>query len=134
MTGISKRTVFTAVLFVYTAVLVWYATLPGRALPWREQFWDKGSHAAAFFVMSALALLAAGFPRLSPRKCAQRGGWGVLYSLCIGILIEVLQSYVPGRDPERADVVADLVGAAAAVLMAVMYLRRRERLEHAAHP
>ncbi len=129
----AKRMVDAAILFTYTVVLVWYATLPARELPWQELFWDKLRHVAAFFVMGALTLRLAGFPGLSPRKCARRGGWGILYGLGIGILIEALQAHVPGRTPERADVVADIVGSAAAVLLAVMFLRRRERLKNAAH-
>lgn len=122
-----------AILFVYTAGLVWYATLPQALIPLEFHLWDKLCHATAFLVMGALTLMAAGFPALSGAQCARRGVWVVLYSLAIGLLIEFWQSYVPGRQSERADVMADLAGAALAVLLAMMFIRRRERLKNAAH-
>lgn len=99
-----------------------------------EFFWDKLRHSVAFAGVGALALGTAGFPELSARKCARRGAWSLLYALFLGIAIEWAQGHVPGRQPERADVIADLVGAAAAVCAAVMFLRRKERLLRAAHP
>lgn len=84
--------------------------------------------------MSGLCLVALGFPGWSSRKCAVKGQWAIAYSLAVGVAIEALQMNVPGRVAERADVVADLVGAAAAVLCAVMFIRRRERLQRASHP
>lgn len=125
---------FFALLLLYTAFLIWYATQPARPHLWIELFWDKSKHAAAFFLMSGLCLAALGFPHWSSRKCAVKGQWAVAYSLAVGVAIEALQMNVPGREAERADVVADLVGAAAAVLCAVMFIRRRERLQRASYP
>jgi VanZ family protein len=134
MTVRTRRAAVTAALFLYTAFLFWYATLPAPPHLWIELFWDKFKHAAAFFVLSGVCLVALGFPDWSPRKCAVKGQWAVAYSLAVGVAIECFQMNIPGRAAERADVVADLIGAAAAVLLAVMYLRRRERLQRAAHP
>jgi VanZ family protein len=134
MTVQQKRAAATAALFLYTVFLIWFATQPARPHLWIELFWDKSKHVAAFFVMSGICLAALGFPDWSSRKCAVKGQWAVAYSLAVGVAIEALQMNVPGRAAERADVVADLVGAAAAVLCAVMFLRRRERLQRASHP
>ncbi len=97
-------------------------------LLWIEQFWDKSRHAAAFFVMAALALRSLGYPDFSSRQCTVRGLWAVAYSVAVGAGIEFAQRHIPGRSSETADLVADLVGAAAAVILAIAFIRRRERL------
>jgi VanZ family protein len=76
---------------------------------------DKLAHAGLFGVLAALLRLAG----LPP-------AWAVAMAGAGGILDEVLQARVPGRDPSAADVAADLVGAVLAVI-AVRWLAPRRR-------
>lgn len=83
---------------------------------------DKAAHAGWFFLLGLLAYRAArdaeGWPR---RRTALLI---VLWALLWGISDEAHQAFVPGRDVEGADVAADVVGAAAAALVAEPLLRR----------
>lgn len=64
--------------------------------------WDKSNHLLAFSVMALLGMRA--FPSRT---------MGVLAGLLVyGVLIEVLQSFTPGRSADWRDVVADAVGLA----------------------
>lgn len=100
-------------------------------LPWLERYWDKAQHAAAFLILTLAALWVLGYPALSSKKCAVKGLWASAYAFVVGGSIEYLQLGIPGRNAESADLVADMVGAAAAVLFALTILRRRERLKRA---
>ncbi|MDT7835281.1 VanZ family protein [Aquabacterium sp. OR-4] len=72
--------------------------------------WDKLNHAAAF---AALAFCT------SRSRCGGMApGLGAL--LAYGALIELVQSVVPGRQGELADLVADGLGALAGWLIALL--------------
>ena len=101
------------------AVVSWFALAPQQTLP-PVHLWDKLSHAMAF---AGLMLLA---------KC----GWKVMRPLAItagllgyGLLIEVLQLWVPGRQFSWLDLVADAAGIACylAALSAVKHFTGRPR-------
>jgi len=79
--------------------------------------WDKANHALAFAVLGVLGRQSwpGRMPIVMPGL------------LAYGVLIEVLQSFVPGRDAEFADVVADAVGLALAAAAAMLVARRRAR-------
>ncbi|UXH79613.1 VanZ family protein [Roseateles amylovorans] len=70
--------------------------------------WDKANHFAAFGTLAVVGL-----------QCLRPSGnrrWAVLTGLlAYGILIEWVQSHVPGRDADARDVVADMIGAALGV-------------------
>ncbi|MEK8050715.1 VanZ family protein [Ideonella sp. DXS22W] len=70
--------------------------------------WDKLNHASAF---AALAFCAA-------RAHVGATGRIVAGLLAYGALIEVVQSMVPGRSGEVADLLADAVGLGAGLLLA----------------
>ena len=65
--------------------------------------WDKLNHLAAFAVLA----LAAGF---SAAASARHAGRSALALLVYGGLIELLQSRMPPRQGEWADLLADAVG------------------------
>jgi hypothetical protein len=81
-------------------------------------FWfphlDKAEHASYFFLTALLAWRAGrpgeGWSRRTAILAVVFGG------LLLGILDEFHQSFVPGRDVEALDVVADAAGALAAAL------------------
>ena len=83
---------------------------------------DKLQHAIYYFLMGAFAVRAARFGE----------GWSVRRTVIVlvasgfayGCLDEFHQSFVPGRDVEAGDVVADTLGVTAAALFAERLWRR----------
>ena len=78
--------------------------------------WDKLNHAAAFTALTVVAVFA--FPR------SWRNLWLLLAALlCFGGAIEIAQSFIPTRNAEWGDLLADAVGTAAGVLAAMLVTR-----------
>lgn len=71
--------------------------------------WDKANHAIAFCALGLTSRL--GFP-------GGRWRWVSLMAwlMAVGGLIEVVQHFVPGRDADAADLVADAIGAVGGLL------------------
>ncbi|MEO8061096.1 MAG: VanZ family protein [Burkholderiales bacterium] len=78
--------------------------------------WDKLNHASAFASLAVVAVFA--FPR------SRRNLWLLLAGLlCFGAAIEIAQSFTPTRDAEWGDLLADAVGMAAGVFVAMLVTR-----------
>ncbi|WP_425258430.1 VanZ family protein [Rubrivivax sp. RP6-9] len=71
--------------------------------------WDKLNHALAFAALAFCAVRAFGAPQ------RWRSSAGLLL---FGIAIELVQSQLPWRSAEAADVLADAVGISAGLLLA----------------
>jgi VanZ family protein len=110
----------------YMALIWWLSsvpiTLPLPSIPWR----DKLAHAIEYFVLGLLVARAV------------RGTWpllatarGLLLAALItaawGYVDEVHQAFVPGRDANAADLLADTIGALLAALLYAAVLRFRQR-------
>ena len=94
-------------------VLMWLSLAPVQSLP-GISFWDKAQHALAYLVLTGLGLVL--FPR---RTLAVTVG-----VLALGVSIEFLQASMPlGRQGDWRDVVANVIGAASALL--IVFLVRR---------
>ncbi len=111
-------------LVVMTTWVLWMALTPqprGPALPW-----DKANHVGAFAALSFVAYFAS---RDRPRATL-----GLCMGLVLlGALIEWGQMYVPGRYAEALDLLADTVGIAIGLSIALplarlLDRRRRRRL------
>jgi VanZ family protein len=102
------------ILFAAAAGICWLAFTPNPP-PIGDGVWDKFQHLFAFGVLSLLAHRA--YPRAS--VAAHIGGL-----LAFGIFIELVQSQIPQRSAEVADVLADLCG----VLLVLIVLRLRKWL------
>ncbi len=85
-------------------------------------FKDKGIHAVEFCVLAVLWMHASlrTWPARSPLRHAMATGWVVLHW---GLLDEMHQALVPGRNSEWLDLLADGVGATAGVLFYGTLLR-----------
>lgn len=94
-------------LYACLAVIAALAWMPGNQVP-LSTTWDKLNHGLAF---AALGFLAWGAhpSRRVPAFVALIG---------FGVLIEVVQWYVPSRSAEWADLVADAIGLAVGALSA----------------
>jgi VanZ family protein len=103
----------TAALWVYVS---WQAL---RSNPGGSDFGqlDKLQHLGAFMALTAASALALAPTKSSRLPWAQglalAGGW-MLY----GGLIEVLQAFIPGRQPSWLDLLADAAGIAAGLALA----------------
>lgn len=101
---------YARVIFVLTFILVSFLFLaqsPAKPASLSFQHADKVAHFGVFFVL-AFTLHLAFRPKV----------WlGLLLLFMYGLLIEVAQSYVPGRGAEALDLVADMLGAATCYLL-----------------
>ncbi|HET6621395.1 MAG TPA: VanZ family protein [Dongiaceae bacterium] len=111
MTPLIRRVLSGA--FYLASVLVGLLSLaPSAAVP-EIPVDDKTEHVLAYAVLGLLGGVASrrGIPRL------------VLGLGAYGAVLELLQAFSPGRAPEAADAVADIIGACLGAGMAVV-LRR----------
>ena len=108
------------------AALIFLVSHQARPLPVAPPFdhADKVVHALVFGLLAALAaraLLAAGQP-------ARRALWGAVAAASLyGAADEWHQSFVPGREPDPWDWVADTAGALAGAAAVVGLPRRKSR-------
>lgn len=105
------RWVFAILLVSATVAFFWQfppSQQPG--LPYA----DKLVHFGIFFVLSATLHKAFALP----------GRWSFLLLACYGLLIEVVQSYLPGRGSDIYDWLADSLGVLA-YFGIVYWLRKR---------
>ena len=101
-------------------IVFWLSSL--SHVPGTDRVWDKLLHAGGYAGLGVLALRAfhGGFerPRRTPTLSAATA------VILWGILDEIHQSFVPGRDASVGDVLADAVGFVIAVGLAAAWARR----------
>lgn len=96
--------VFRFLLAVTLVFISWQATIKdGIAVPVANS--DKGLHFLAFYTLALL--LDFSFPRI------RFGLFKILILISYGILIEFIQSFIPYRSAELADLFTDIVGICA---------------------
>jgi len=109
-----------ALLLAYEAYLSAQSRLPALGPFFAQK--DKLEHASYFFLTGLAAVRAARFgERWSRGKTAV---FLIVSAVLWGCLDEIHQSYVPLRDVEIGDVVADTAGVALAVLVGESVLRK----------
>lgn len=97
-----------ALLVLLLLVISWLAFSP-KPPDGIDTGWDKANHLLAFATLAVVSALSlAG---------AQRQRKVVLGLLAYGIFIELVQSQIPGRSAEPADVLADMAGVALGLLL-----------------
>ena len=96
-------------LFALALAICTYFAFTPRHFPILEHIYDKARHAAAFTVLAGLADLA--FPR------TRFGRDKIVWVLAYGVMIEVVQHFLPYRSAEVLDVVADTVGVVGYALL-----------------
>jgi VanZ family protein len=100
-----------------TVAAVLYLATTDRSFPVIELVWDKAKHASAFAVLALLLDFSFPATRFGTAKIAALLGFG--------ILIEVIQYFLPYRDASALDVGADSVGIALYALCLPLLLRAR---------
>ncbi|MBB3035535.1 VanZ family protein [Alteriqipengyuania lutimaris] len=105
---LARITLFIAALIAFVIAIV-------PSAPGPDSLNDKVNHALAFFVLAALA--HAGWPKAGPLRV-------FLVLTVFGALIEGAQYVMAlGREAEVLDLVADMVGTAAGLIVAHLVLR-----------
>ncbi|MDR7295415.1 MULTISPECIES: VanZ family protein [Roseateles] len=108
---IRQRALWRALLALLVAVILWLALSPAppRTV---DTGWDKANHAMAFAALGFVSVWAL-WPR--PRDWA----WLALALLAFGGAIEIAQSFLPPREGDWADLLADGAGIALGLLVAL---------------
>jgi VanZ family protein len=109
---LSPRTVIRVLFGLAATVVAVLSLLPAHDLP-NVATSDKIEHAGAYFVLAILGGLG-----LRER----RGLLFLFIFLCaMGGVIELLQAFSPGRSPDVFDALANATGAAAGILVALVF-------------
>lgn len=88
--------------------------------------WDKANHSVAFMALGFTALFAL-------RERVRATFWVGFGLLALGVGIELVQVYVPGRSADMLDIVADTVGIVIGLGAAHGLARRMDRRTHPRH-
>ena len=102
-----------AMIFVFSA----QSRLPSVPQAWLDFLFKKGAHFTVFAVLAALIWRAFEW---RPRVWT----WAWLLTVIYAISDEWHQSFVAGRHPQATDVLIDACGAATALLVVWIVLRR----------
>jgi len=100
-----------ALLALLLLVISWLAFSP-KPPEGIDTGWDKANHLLAFATLAVVSALS-----LTGARRERKVGKVVLGLLAYGIFIELVQTQVPGRSAEAADVLADMVGVALGLLL-----------------
>lgn len=103
--------------WVASALVLYGAVLPADQIPvLAPDVPDTSFHGVEYFLLFLVTVNAFGrshAPWLGRRPRA----WALGYCLAMGLVTELLQFYAPGRSPDRAEWLADAVGASAGFLL-----------------
>jgi len=110
-----------AALAAYCGLIFWLSAQEKLPVPPVFDFQDKLLHFAAYFVMGCLSWRAFHHLRL---KNSRRVLLSMLFCILYGLSDEWHQSFVPGRESSLLDWLADSLGAAAALSVALLINRR----------
>ncbi|HDR91371.1 MAG TPA: hypothetical protein ENN75_03875 [candidate division Zixibacteria bacterium] len=101
---------------LFALAILFLAVTPIPEPPVNVPMSDKIAHFGAFMLLGILAALPL-----------RRGGrpfmWAFLLPSVYGVIIELIQSRVPNRTAEFMDFVADVLGALAAYIIVVIYVK-----------
>ena len=128
-----KRAVFWLLVAAYCGVIFYLSSLSNPLPQLTGHVWDKALHLIEYCALGALLALALGVWD-EPTK-AWRVGLAVLVGCLYGMSDETHQLFVPGRDAEVGDAMADGLGTAlgAGVVWALASLRvRSSRIDEGA--
>lgn len=114
------------ILTLLLVVLSLYLALSPNPPPPSQLMWDKLNHLVGFAGLTLAASLACSNCGQGINTRLRDTFRPALLMLAFGALIEVLQSFVPERSAEWADLLADALGVAVGALLATA-LRRLAR-------
>ncbi|MFN3669142.1 MAG: VanZ family protein [Brevundimonas sp.] len=102
---------------VVLVVLLALMLAPGGSMQTEELMWDKAAHFIAFgLILWSFGVMFRRLPRIA----------AAVLAIALGAAVEAIQGHV-GRDPSWADLLADALGVATALLIWVAWRRFRPR-------
>lgn len=114
---------------VWTVLVSIGSLLPKHNVPQQFlQLSDKLLHVLMYFILSFLVGIGLSKQNKYPEASVKAIAIAVIYSAFVGILMEGLQTFVPGRYGDWIDVVANLLGVLVAVPL-LFWIRSRCRSE-----
>jgi VanZ family protein len=124
MTDRARSAVAAALAVAWAGAIYWASSRPNPFpfLPQGLFSHDKLLHAGAYAVLGALVAIALASRHL---RVGRAVALAALLAACYGATDEWHQSFVPSRQPDAADLVADAVGGLAGAALAVVILRVR---------
>ena len=103
-------------MFYICLVSIEYLATTTQEIKPLEHTWDKANHFIAF--MTLYVLLSLAYKNLSVVM-------KIALLLAFGMQIEIVQSFIPGRDFSGFDVVADSVGITIGIVIYYVYEKYR---------
>ena len=103
-------------MFYICLVSIEYLATTTQEIKPLEHTWDKANHFIAF--MTLYVLLSLAYKHLSIVM-------KITLLLAFGMQIEIVQSFIPGRDFSGFDVVADSVGITIGIVVYYLYEKYR---------
>ena len=100
--------------FLYLFLILIGSSIPGKSVPTVFAFtWDKLLHVIEYFFLGILGYRAYG------NKYKYITIMISMFGITFGCIDEILQSFIPGRNPSYYDVIADGIG----VILGVITIR-----------
>jgi len=110
------RLAFKLIFMAALIAIAWASLVPQDVRP-QTGFWDGWEHLAAYFVLGITGFIA--FPSPSHRLKM------LVLIIVYGIVLEVMQGFLPGRMPGVVDALANSIGAGLAFLAVWSFDRLR---------
>ena len=106
------------ILLIANILIIWIATLSpcdGKAFG----HWDKIAHFTLYFSLSIPIVF------LHPKDWKLYNG--LFFSILMGIIIEFIQQYIPGRNLEIADMIANSSGTIMGAFSSLFYINQKNK-------
>lgn len=107
-------------LFIYCGLIYWLSDQPSLPVPMLLPHQDKVHHAGAYFIMGLLAMRSF---NLFTNNKVLLALVSLAFCSAYGVFDEWHQFFVPGRDADVADWIADTAGAAFSILFLTFVVR-----------
>jgi VanZ family protein len=115
-----RRLVAWAAVGAYASLIFWLSSQSDPLPELTVRIWDKVLHLCEYGALGALLLVALLQSGLAPRRAL---ALAALLASLYGASDELHQSFVPGRDADPRDWVADTLGGGAGAALAAVALR-----------
>jgi VanZ family protein len=115
-----RRALAWAATFAYAALIFWLSAQPNPLPVLTDWLWDKAIHFAEYGALGALLLVSLRASSVAPRRALVVAA---LLTSSYGASDEVHQAFVPQREADARDWVADTIGGAAGAGLAALALR-----------
>lgn len=110
-------------LIIYWLIIFTLTTVPTEA-PQLFDFQDKVEHFIAYFVLGSLLTLALHFQKKNPSITKRTFLIALILIFIYGAIDEIHQYFIPGRDCDFFDWLADILGGSAGVVIISRFVNK----------